>query len=72
MKIVKAVGLFALGVLTGVAVTSIKPAYGTLKIDRSNPEKDVYRFDIDGDLEKLRTIKTIKLKVDNYADLSQN
>lgn len=43
---------------------------GTLRIDHFNPEKDVYRFDID-DLDKLGKKKRIVLKVDNHADLSR-
>lgn len=45
-------------------------ANGTLRIDHSDPEKDVYRIDID-DLDKLSKKKRIILKVDNDADLSQ-
>ena len=44
---------------------------GTLKIDHSNPEKDLYRFEID-DLDKLSSKKRIILSIDNKADLSQN
>ena len=43
---------------------------GTLRIDHSNPEKDVYRFEIDN-LDRLRNKKHIRLKIDNNADLSQ-
>lgn len=43
---------------------------GTLKIDHSNPEKDVYRLEID-DLEGLSKKRKIILKVDNCANLSQ-
>ena len=43
---------------------------GTLKIDRSNPDKDVYRFDVDN-LDKLPKKKYIVLAVDKNADLSQ-
>lgn len=43
---------------------------GTLKIDHSNPEKDVYRLEID-DLEGLSKKHKIVLKVDNCANLSQ-
>ena len=46
-------------------------AHGTLRIDHSNLEKDVYRFEID-DLEKLNKKAYIELKIDHYADLSQN
>ena len=43
---------------------------GTLLIDRSNPKKDLYRFDID-DIDKLATKKKIIVKIVNNADLSQ-
>lgn len=43
---------------------------GTLKIDHSDPEKDIYRIDIN-DLDKLSKKKLIVLKIDNNADLSQ-
>ena len=43
---------------------------GTLKIDHSDPEKDIYRIDIN-DLDKLSKKKLIVLKVNNNADLSQ-
>ena len=42
---------------------------GTLRIDRSNPEKDVYRFDV-YDLESLSKKKYIIIRVDNKADFS--
>lgn len=43
---------------------------GTLKIDHSNPEKDVYRFEIDN-LDELSKMSRITLKIDNAAKLSQ-
>ena len=43
---------------------------GTLKIDHSDPEKDIYRIDINN-LDKLSKKKLIILKIDNNADLSQ-
>lgn len=43
---------------------------GTLRIDHSDPEKDVYRIEID-DLDNLSKHKRVILKVDNHADLSQ-
>lgn len=43
---------------------------GTLRIDHSNIDKDIYRFEIDN-LEALSSRKYIVLKVDNNADLSQ-
>jgi len=65
---------YALGVLTGVIITSIMHrlviAQGTLKIDQSNPEKDIYRLEIDN-LDVVAKKKHIRLKVDPKADLSQ-
>lgn len=43
---------------------------GVLRIDHSNPEKDMYRFEID-DLENLSKKRRIVLKIDHNADLSQ-
>lgn len=69
---------FVIGIIVGVIVTGVfsailvkvRTSYGTLKIDHSNPEKDIYRFDVD-DLDGLSKKKHITLKVDNHADLSQ-
>ena len=66
------------GIIVGMIVTlvfssilrRVRTACGTLKIDHSNPEKDVYRLDI-GDLDKLSNKKRVVLTVDNRADLSQ-
>lgn len=44
---------------------------GTLKIDISDPSKDVYRFEVD-DIDALMNRKRIVLNVDSNADLSQN
>ncbi len=53
-----------------LSVVYIKRTYGTLKIDHSNPEKDIYRFEINN-FDDLSKKKRIILKVDNNADLSQ-
>lgn len=47
-----------------------RSASGTLRIDHSNPLKDIYRIEID-DLDKLVKKKRVVLKVDHNADLSQ-
>lgn len=63
-----------IGVVVGVIVTLIfqliLPTSGTLRIDHSNPEKDIYRFEIN-DLDKLNKKKRVTLKIDHNADLSQ-
>lgn len=61
----------ACGVLVAYFVNQSHTGSGTLKIDHSNPEKDVYRFEID-DLEKLNGKDEIVLKIDHNADLSQD
>lgn len=44
---------------------------GTLQIDTKNPEKDVYRLSLDGDITELPKKKIVILLVDAKADLSQ-
>ena len=44
---------------------------GILEIDRSDPNRYVYRFNV-GDLDKLEKKKHISLEVNPNADLSQN
>ena len=65
---------FILGVITGIIVVGIisylRKTHGVLRIDHSDPEKDLYRFDI-GDLDSLSKKKRLVLKIDNQADLSQ-
>lgn len=64
-----------IGALIGTVVTLIMQrmlfSNGTLRIDRMNPEKDVYRIDLDR-LDNLHKKKHIVLKVDPNANLSQN
>ena len=47
-----------------------KSVTGTLKIDSSNPEKDLYRICIDN-LDDLRDKKKVILTIEHNADLSQ-
>ena len=61
--------LAVITVIVRIVQDKIRTA-GTLKVDHSNPEKDVYRLEID-DLEDLSKKHKIVLKVDNRANLSQ-
>ena len=61
--------VFIFGVVIGVLLDRIRTA-GTLRIDHSNPDKDVYRFEIN-DLDSLNKKKHIVLTIDHHADLSQ-
>lgn len=63
------VGCFVSSIVT-LIITHLTSAHGTLRIDHSNPEKDVYRIEID-DLEALSRKKRVILDVDNSAILSQ-
>lgn len=67
--------IFIAGVLAGsimyAIMQSIFVAHGTLRIDHSDPEKDIYRLEI-GDLDKLNRKSYVELKIDHHADLSQN
>lgn len=44
--------------------------FGTFRVDKSNPDKDIYRLDI-GDLSNIHKKKTVILDIDTSADLSQ-
>lgn len=66
---------FCLGFVVGAVLMILyfrvtSKASGTLRIDHTNPDKDIYRFDVD-DLNSLANKKKINLKVDNNAKLSQ-
>lgn len=60
---------FGLGVFVSKLIFLKVSTVGTLKIDHSNPDKDVFRFEID-DLDKLKKTH-VRLKIDHNADLSQ-
>lgn len=68
------IGATASGIVLGIGLMLLyivlKTATGTLRIDHTNPAKDVYRFEID-DLDRIKSKKRVVLKVDNDADLSQ-
>lgn len=59
----------AIGIMVSAVYFRIKTV-GVLLIDTTNEEKDVYRFDVK-DLEKLKKHRSIVLKVNSKADLSQ-
>ena len=53
---------FMFGLLTSVICRSLTKNDGILRIDQSNPEKDIYRLEIDN-LDILPRKKKIVLKV---------
>ncbi len=64
----------AIGIVVGIAISWIfrkfQTTYGTLRIDHSDPNKDIYRIEID-DLDKLSSKSDVRLKIDHNANLSQ-
>jgi len=68
------IGFVAGCILTGIASVVIfcvrHPMLGTLKVDETDPENIKWRFVIAKDVDFSKT-KQIYLKVDNYANLSQ-
>lgn len=71
MNFALALGAWVLGVVIGVLIAHFEKPHGTLRIDHSNPEKDIYRMEFDDDLAELNKKKRVILKVDNNANLSQ-
>ena len=66
---------FLIGVIVGCVITAIweecRTAHGVLRIDHSDPEKDVFRFDLTDQLDQLEAKTRVAFKIDNGADLSQ-
>ena len=69
---------FFTGAIVGAVIVCVihtvhkftRGTFGTLRIDHSNPEKDVYRLDLN-DLDALNKKKRVILTIDHNADLSQ-
>ena len=65
---------FLAGVIVGLAVAVVvyswRTARGILKIDHSNLERDLYRFEIDK-IDDLDKKNKIICRIDHHADLSQ-
>ena len=65
---------FIIGAIIGAIIYAVMQkifvAHGILRIDHSDPEKDLYRFEIEN-LDKLNKRSYVELKIDHHADLSQ-
>lgn len=64
------IGLFVGSLITNIIYLS-KRVKGVLRIDRSDPEKDKFRFEID-DISNVHKKKRIELTIDANANLSQD
>lgn len=60
-----------LSIITSVFGIPEASTDGTLLVDTTDPTTDIYRLNLDGDLNKLPKKKTILLVVDPKANLSQ-
>ena len=67
---------FAIGIVVGTIITNViwfaKSRSAVLRIDRSNPEKEIWRLDmLQRDPHTVYKKKCLILKIDKNADLSQ-
>ena len=64
--------IFSLGIIIGVITTrlilQVSSAKAVLRIDHSNPEKDIYRLDLDNVCSMNK--KTLLLKIDHCANFA--
>lgn len=56
-------GVF-IGIIIGLVIEALKTSVGTLIIDETDPNTDVYRIEIE-DLDKLENNKRVILKISN-------
>ena len=57
-----------LGALLGVSIAKYE-GDGVLRVDTSNAEKDIYRFDLNMPLDEVKTKKQLSIKVDPTAKI---
>lgn len=66
--------IFSLGIVVGIIMTrlilQVSSAKAVLRIDHSNPEKDIYRLDLDNVCSMNK--KTLLLKIDHNANFTNN
>lgn len=64
--------IFSLGIVVGTIMTrlilQVSSAKAVLRIDHSNPEKDIYRLDLDNVCSMNK--KTLLLKIDHSANFT--
>ena len=70
MEVLYRVPWVLLGFLIHKLFSMMRTTFGTLRIDHSNPETDIYRIELD-DLDIPRGKTRVVLDVDHNADLSQ-
>lgn len=58
------------GSIVTLLIIFLKSVHGTLRIDHSDPNKDIYRLDLN-DLDVLTRKKQVILDIDHHANLSQ-
>lgn len=66
--------LFVIGVICGIIASKIfqrfRKTIGTLIVDMSDPDKDIYRLEIDN-LDNIPKMKYILLKVETSKEIAQ-
>lgn len=58
-----------IGVIIGYVGYNIKASNGKLVIDKTNPNKDLYRFEIN-DLDHLDNMKWVRLRISKCKDVN--
>ena len=59
----------AIGFFCTLLFILLTMATGSLRVDHSNPDKDLYRFEIE-ELDDLNKKKCVMLKIDHNANLT--
>lgn len=70
MDIILGLALFVAGAIFYRLIWFRIAKAGTLLVDRSNPEKDIFRFDIDN-FDNLNKKRWVILRVNGRADLTR-
>lgn len=57
------IGGCIIGFVGAIIIGRIRSGFGSLKINRSDPTRDVYRLEVNDDLDKLQYKKYLILRV---------
>lgn len=54
---------FVVGIIGTIIVRNIRSGFGTFKINRSDPDVDVYRLEVEDDLDTIAKKKYLILRI---------
>lgn len=64
------IAAFVVGIVTTCLIFTKSRTYGVLRIDKTNPSKTLYRFEVNS-LENIEKKKKIVLKIISITDISR-